>query len=293
LAFRPVGYNNDSSGQRRRASLPDWSAIRWIATVTIAVFVLQAMLANTLGGDPLGRLLGLRAWWLDDVDLNGADPSLSLSFNLLFPLQLFTYMLVHQLGSLGHILGNLLLLWVLGRDLEPSLGRAGFLRLYVTAGVVGGLAQWATYLFGGTVGSVIGASGAVYGVMILAVLRNPQRTILLLPIPIPIPVWLLAGFYVFGDLQGLLFGGGPTAYLVHIAGAAVGWLWFKRGDVVGKVHGQYKRAKTVQKQEATAGGRREMDRILRKIQAEGLSSLSKSERSFLNERSRELREERS
>lgn len=287
MAFRPEWYKNDTSGRRRSSSLPDWSAIRWIATITISVFLIQVLVANTVGGDLLGSLLGLRAWF-GDSDLPGSERS----FNLFFPLQLGTYMLVHQLGGLGHILGNMLLLWILGRDIEPSMGRASFLRLYLTAGVVGGLAQWAAYLLSGDMASVIGASGAVYGVMVLAVLRNPHRTIIILPIPIPIPLWLLVGFYVLGDVNGLLFGGGPIAYLVHLSGGAVGWMWFKRGDVVGRLHSQYKRAKTVQKMEAHSGGRREMDRILGKIQSEGLSSLSKSERSFLNQRSRELREDR-
>lgn len=291
MAFRPEWYKNDSPGQRRRRSLPDWSAIRWIATVTFSVFLIQIAAAGG-NGDPLSRLLGLRAWWPVLTDLPGGETGVERSFNLMFPLQLFTYMLVHQLGGIGHIVGNIWVLWILGHDLEPGMGKASFLRLYLTAGAVGGLAQWVAYLVSGDVGSVIGASGAVYGVMMLAVLRNPQKRIIMLPIPIGIPLWAIVAFRVFGDVNGLLFGGGPIAYLVHLTGAAVGYVWFKRGDVVGKAHGQYKRAKTAQKREAQAGGRREMDRILGKIQTEGLSSLSKSERSFLNERSRELREGR-
>ena len=290
MAFRPEWYKNDSPGQRRGRSLPDWSAIRWIATVTFSVFLIQILAAGNGGGDPLSRVLGLRAWWPVVTELPGGEAGIERSFNLMFPLQLFTYMAVHQLGGLSHVLFNMFVLWVLGRDLEPSMGKASFLRLYLTAGAVGGLAQWGGYLLSGDIGSVIGASGAVYGVMMLAVLRDPQKSMIILPFPFPIPLWLLVGLRVLGDVNGLLFGGGPIAYLVHLTGAAVGYLWFKRGDVVGRAHVQYKRAKTTQKREAQAGGRREMDRILGKIQSEGLSSLTKSERSFLNERSRELRE---
>jgi len=172
------------------------------------------------------------------------------------------------------------------------MGRSGFLRLYITGGVLGGLAQWLTYLISGHDIHVIGASGAVYAVMLLAVLRNPQRTLIIFPLPIPIPLWILVAFFVLGDVNGLLFGGGPTAYLTHLVGAGVGFVWFKRGDLVARAHGNYKRSKKAQNLEVKAVDRREMDRILGKIQIEGLSSLTKSERTFLNQRSRELREGR-
>lgn len=287
MAFRPEWYQDENSKRRSSASLPDWSAIRWILTVTVAVFLLQAMIANAMQSDVLGSLLGLRAWYAD-----GDLPNGPTSFNFFFPVQLFSYMLVHQMGTLGHLFSNMLFLWILGRDIEPSLGKAGFLRLYLTGGVLGGLAQWIAYLLGGSTVHMIGASGAVYAVMLLAVFRNPQRTIIIFPIPIPIPLWLIVAFFVYSDVGGLLFGGGFVAYLTHLVGGAVGFVWFKRGDLVARAHGNFKRAKNAQKLETKSEDRREMDRILGKIQSEGLSALTKTERTFLNQRSRDLREGR-
>jgi membrane associated rhomboid family serine protease len=253
------------------------------------MFVLQWFAANLMGRsgglDPLADLLGLRAW-IETGPTGGPSDKV---FNLFFPVQLVTYMVVHSL-SLSHVGFNMLYLWFFGRELEATMGKQGFLRFYITGGVVGGLAQWVLNMTQGDAFPVVGASGAVYAVLALYALKWPRRTMIIFPILIPIPVIFILGFKVVGDLMGFLEGAPGVAFLAHLGGAAVGLLWFRRGDVVARAQDTVKRKRNEKVLAAESDDRREMDRILRKIQASGLTSLTPEERSFLDRRSKELRE---
>ncbi len=277
MAFRPNWYDENGPRTSFGRSLQDWSAFKLIAVATLGVFVLQMVFQTA--GIGLSAWFGLHAWYAT------AD---GVTFNYLFPVQLVTYMLLH--AGTSHILWNMFFLWMFGRELEGIMGRASFLRMYVAGGVFGGLCQWALALVEGSPGSTIGASGAVYTVMALYACKWPRRQILLLIPPMPVPAALLIGLKVFFDIQGAMQPGSNTAHLAHLGGALVGVLWFKRGDVVQQVQMKRRREKAQKDAEAHSGERREMDRILAKIQASGLGSLDKSERSFLDKRSRELRQ---
>lgn len=281
MAFRPEWYENERRRPGGFWGMGSWSAMRIILTFTWAFWAIEALIAPGTGTF-LWDVMALRAW----VPSGEGEPG----FNFLFPLQLVTYMLQHAPGF-GHIFGNTLFLFFFGRELEASMGRVGFLRFYVTGGVVGGLAQWTYSLVTGSTVPIVGASAAVYSVLLLFTLRDPKRIIMLIIPPLPIPVVLITLMRVVSDLSGIAHGGGNVAHFAHIGGALVGVLWFKRGDFVARVVDRTKRVKRDRELKAQAGDRREMDRILAKIQAEGLGSLSKSERAYLDRRSRELRDE--
>jgi membrane associated rhomboid family serine protease len=287
VAFRPNWYQNEGSGGFWSRPARDWSGIRWIASVCLVVFFVEKMLvtgATTGAGiEGLFDVLALRAWYLTD---DGGRV-----FDFLFPVQLFTYMVLHSPEGFSHIFWNMILLWMFGRELESIMGRRAFLRMFVTGGVLGGVLQWGYMLSLGSVVPTVGASGAVYTVMVLYTLKWPRRTILLfMPFPIPVPVVLLMVFKVGGDLLGFFDPASQTAHLAHLGGALAGLMWFRYGDVVGRVQEHRGRERTRVVSEAQSGDRREMDRILGKIQASGLSSLDKRERAFLDRRSKELRE---
>jgi membrane associated rhomboid family serine protease len=287
VAFRP-NWNDQS---KRRSGLlgatQDWSALRVIFTVCGAVFALQlaADLAAGQGGNTfMEQVFGLRSW-------TGTPPD--TSFNFLFPVQLFTYMVLHSTGDLSHIFWNMLLLWFFGRELEAIMGKAAFLRMFVIGGLIGGVLQWGYNLYTGDAIPTIGASGAVYTVMVLYACKWPRRVIWFIFPPIPVPILLFVAFKVLGDFLGFAGGGGGhVAHLVHLGGAAVGLLWFRKGDVLAQVQTKHSREKAAKINKKEASGRREMDRILGKIQASGLSSLDREERGFLDSRSKELREGR-
>jgi len=296
LAYRPGWYKNDARPAGAASwfgNLPGWGVV---LVVTFGVWLLQMLFVKLYHIEPLSEWMGIRAWWptalegvRDPAGRTLVDPN-NLSFNWLFPIQTVTYMLVHDPTSIGHVFFNMLFVFFFGRGIEAQVGRAGFFRLYLAAGIAGGLACWLAALLAGSPIPTIGASGAVYGVMVLYAFKWPRHTIFIYFMPVPI--WLFVAWRVFSDLQGFLIDDGThgVAYLAHLLGATVGYVWFKRGDVVWQADLTRRRHKAEKQSQQSADSRREMDRILGKIQAQGLGSLSAKERGFLDRRSKELRE---
>jgi membrane associated rhomboid family serine protease len=280
LAFRPNWYESDP----RRPGLGfgaarGWTAFRWILTANLAVFLVQIMVRSASGMPWVEALGGIRAWWPGEQ---------GLSFNWFFPLQLASSPWIH--GDGGHIFWNMYALWLFGPELESELGRGAFWRLYLGGALVAGVAEWASYLIAGAPSSAIGASGAVMAVTVLFALKYPHRQLLLF-FAIPVPVWLLTVFYVLGDISGAIGPGDGVAHLAHLGGAAWGLLWWKAGDVLSRWVRQRRRDRAFKDFRDESIDRREMDRILAKIQASGLASLDRREREFLDRRSRQLRDQ--
>ncbi len=288
MAFRPNWYDDERSRSWSR-SPASWSGVRWVITLTLGVFVLQLVESGLLGTQNLTALGALRAWQRpSDAELLTGSVEHG-AFNVWFVPQLVSYALLH--AGLGHIFWNLLFLFFFGPELEAKLGRRGFLRLYIGGAAAGGLLQWIWYLVKGDSGMVIGASGAVFAVSVVYALNWPHRTLLIWGL-LPVPVWLFVSLEVLLNVIGFL---GPSrgvvSVLAHIGGAAYGLLSHRAGSVLERVALRWRQEKAGREMAATQAERREMDRILGKIQATGLSSLDRSEREFLDRRSRELREQ--
>ena len=291
MAFRPNWYED---GGRRGGFAAGWSGFRWILTLNVVAFLLQLVLPTiSLRAHAFEEYLALRAWWPPGgADLLAEGAAARGPFNWLFPAQLVTYAFLHSTADLWHIGLNMLYLWFFGPALEAELGRRGFLRMYLGGAAFGGLAQWVWWLARGEPGVVIGASGAVYTVMVLYALKWPHRQILVWFV-IPIPIWLLVVLRVVSDGMAFLKDtAGMTAVLVHLGGAAFGLIWFKGGSVLTAAMERRRRDRAMRQFQAESADRREMDRILGKIQATGLGSLDGREREFLERRSREMRQGR-
>ena len=132
-------------------------------------------------------------------------------------------------GSWIHLAGNMLFLWVFGNDLEDRLGRIRFLPFYLVCGGIAGLVQSAVDSRSDT--PLIGASGAIAGVLGAYILLYPRAEVWSIIIPIPIPfrvpafivlgVWFLFQFLYAG---GQSEGGGGVAYWAHVGGFIAGML---------------------------------------------------------------------
>ncbi len=141
---------------------------------------------------------------------------------------LITAMFLH--GSPLHLLGNMLFLWIFGDNVEDFLGRLEFLVLYLFSGVVGFLAQ--SVVSPDSVIPVLGASGAVAGVMGAYLLLFPMNSIrvLVFYFPADLPAFVVIGLWIVSQfVLGLLeldrLGKtGGVAYLAHIGGVAMGML---------------------------------------------------------------------
>ncbi len=214
-----------------------------------------------------------------------------------------TYGFVHD-QRLFHLIGNMLILYFFGNDVEERLGRNEFLRFYVLCLLVGSIA-WALMGAGGATDNpnvrMFGASGAAVGVLVLFALYYPRRTVFAYFI-IPMPAWLLGAIIVGADLFGALGGGAaPVAYSVHLAGAATAFLYFQLRWNLGRpiewiAEWWRKRGRPKlrvvrphppeHEDDDLALNEEEVDRILAKLSHQGLDGLTASERRFLQDASR-------
>jgi membrane associated rhomboid family serine protease len=149
--------------------------------------------------------------------------------------QPFTYIFLH--GGLFHLLINMLILWMFGRDLELVWGKRRFLNYFLLCGVGAGLltviVKLLPAIWGTTPSDVptIGASGAIFGILIANAILFPDRRIWLIPLPITIPmrpyVAVMGAIEFFSTLGS---GGDNVSHLCHLGGMLVGWLYLRRGS---------------------------------------------------------------
>lgn len=177
--------------------------IRTIIAVNVIIFVVMA-----LGGQGISRFF---------VQYFGFDPSLGIVFTQ--PWRIITYLFLH--GGGFHLIFNMLWLWWMGRMVEETVGPRTFTVFFFGAGIGGALLQVALAPFFGS-SLVIGASGAVLGIMVAFAYLFPTAPIMLLFLP-PIQ----ARFFVAGwvALDVLFLGASDNiARLVHLGGAGIGFL---------------------------------------------------------------------
>jgi membrane associated rhomboid family serine protease len=138
--------------------------------------------------------------------------------------QLVTYGFMH--GGLTHLLFNMFALFMFGSEIERSMGVNKFLSYYFTCVIGAAVAQVAVNaLMQGPPVPTVGASGAVFGILLAFGIAYPQRRIMLIFPPIPMPAWLFVTLYgllelylgIFGTRQGI-------AHFAHLGGMAAGYL---------------------------------------------------------------------
>jgi membrane associated rhomboid family serine protease len=265
-----------------------------------------AMPQSVIGAIVLANVVLFLANGLFTPDRNLISDALTLrASDLDQPLhwwRVLSYGFVH--GGIAHILFNMLGLWFLGREVEGLYGRGEFLRVYLAMIVAGGLVWAVTTRLRGIDGGLVGASGAVTGVVLLFALNFPRRTVVLFPIPIPMPAWVLGLLVVLSDLAGSFGTGpqsrGPVAYVVHLTGAAFAGLYFYLHWDFGKLARFFSfgwlRSKPSLRlhrpEEQPADLNEEVDRILEKISREGETSLTRKERRTLENASRQYQRRR-
>lgn len=214
----------------------------------------------------------------------------------------FTYMFLH--AGLGHLFFNMLGLFFFGPRLESRLGPKGFLLLYFLSGL-GGAAF--SFLFARQY-PVVGASAAVYGVLLGFAMYWPRERIYLWFV-IPVEAWLIAALLVFGSLYAGMnpAAGSRTAHFAHLGGLVVAFVFLRWWDwKVGMAKRQFQKKLRV---EPSSGGllgdraalarwrgialeglhelnRGEVQRLLDKAEKDGPGELTQSERDFLDRMSR-------
>ena len=157
-------------------------------------------------------------------DVVGAMFVLSAEGLILHPWTVVTSIFAH--AGFNHLFGNALVLFFFGVALEGLIGSRRFLGLFMTAGVVGGLGEvFITSFVTGKGVEVVGASGAIMGVLGALTVLAPRLTVLVFFV-IPAPLWLITALYALFDIA-FLGAADHVAHLAHLAGLGVGLLYGK------------------------------------------------------------------
>ncbi len=228
------------------------------------------------------------------------------------PWTFITYMFVH--AGLLHLLGNMLMLFVFGPPVEQRLGGRAFILYYLYCGIGAAILSLALSGIMAT-GAIVGASGAVLGVGVAFALLWPDAELLVFPIPMPVKartfILVLIGLDV---VLSQLTPNDGIAHLAHVGGAAFGYLFFRLQAFSRRSPHPPPRAVErvvmVQSGAAEPEPRRappapirprrradadpvaaELDRVLDKISEQGIASLTPAERRFLDEVSRQKKQE--
>jgi len=136
-----------------------------------------------------------------------------------------TYMFMH--GGLTHILFNMFGLFIFGIHVERQMGSREFLLFYLVTGALAGILSFIIYaLSGSMLVNLVGASGALYAVMLAYAVMYPSSIIYIWGIiPLRAPVMVL-GYTILSLLFIVTGGGGNVAHATHLAGFVFAWLYF-------------------------------------------------------------------
>jgi membrane associated rhomboid family serine protease len=141
--------------------------------------------------------------------------------------QLFTYMFLHDPNGFGHILFNMLTLWMFGKDLEAAWGTRKFLKFYFLCGVGAGVCVViANYLFGSPYTRTIGASGAIYGLLMAFGVMFPDVQVLfsfLFPIKAKYFVAIIGGIAFLSSFNA----NSGVSNVAHLGGMLFGYVFLK------------------------------------------------------------------
>ena len=137
-----------------------------------------------------------------------------------------TYMFVHSPYNLMHILFNMWSLYIFGKPVEERLGPITFLKLYVSSGIIGGV-SWILFNLNSTI-PLVGASGAIFGVMAAAAMLFPNMQIILLFPPVTLTVKTLVICLAIINIIMIYNVNSNIAYLAHLGGLLGGYLFTRK-----------------------------------------------------------------
>ena len=268
------GFRQDSGGNP--LLLPN--GVKLLLIINIAVFVLMELsgqkniLFQLFGLVPRAVLQEYRLW------------------------QTFTYLFLH--GGWIHILFNMLVLWMFGKDLEMDWGKNEFLIFYFVCGIGSGLITVLANINSPIV--IVGASGSIYGVLVAYGFTYPNRMVYLYGV-FPLKVkYVVLGFGVIAFVASLSITQSKVSHITHLAGMIIGiiyilfnfrWknirLWYT------KIRLRSIQDKQNNHKDEETHIKMQVDKILDKLNDQGWESLTSKEEEFLTRASKRLFDDRS
>lgn len=182
-------------------------------------------------------IIFLATWLLPEVkDFTDTYCLLFYFTNPLFhSWQFITYMFLH--ADWGHLFFNMFALWMFGRTLEYEIGSRRFLLYYFVCGVGAALLQMGVAWIANDPGTILlGASGAVMGVLLAFGVMHPNEVLIIFPIPVPIKAkWFVIGYAALELFYGATGRNAGIAHFAHIGGMLWGYLlllyWKRKGKI--------------------------------------------------------------
>ncbi len=204
--------------------------------------------------------------------------------------RLASYMFLHSTHDFSHLALNMLALWMFGGELEERWGSGKFILHYLIFGIGAGLFG-ALYLLHPVMRfvPVIGASGAIFGLLTAFAVYYPQREILLFFV-LPVKSWMLVAGYAAISLMLSFSQGSAVAHLVHLGGIVVAFAYLKGAPGIEagfRVVRERSDEKRMRRRAELAAQRKRyfaerVDPILEKIARQGMESLTKEEKKILS-----------
>jgi membrane associated rhomboid family serine protease len=189
-------------------------AVFTLLLINVGVFLLQFILRSTLGTD---WIFGLFAYETQHAVYMGQI------------WRFFTYMFLHDTGGFTHLFFNMLGLWLFGSRLEALWGSRTFTWYYLLCGLGGGVLYGLVSVIQGDVyAQMVGASGAIFGILLAFGLAFPDAIIFVFFIPMRARIAVI----VFGAISVVMsFGNTQIAHLAHLGGMVTGFilLWLTTG----------------------------------------------------------------
>ena len=189
---------------------PAARVVRVLIWTNIVVFLLQ-LIGNLAGVQSLVDTFALKPWRVTHE---------------LAVWQFATYMFLH--GGVFHILFNMITLYMFGNDLERYWGPVRFTRYYMITGIGAGFCSW--LVAPGSLSPIIGASGAIYGILLAYGLLYPNRIVylnFLLPIKVK---WMVLIMGAVAFLSSISESQSGVAHIAHLGGMLVGYMMLRGQD---------------------------------------------------------------
>jgi membrane associated rhomboid family serine protease len=140
------------------------------------------------------------------------------------PWQILTYAFLHEIPGYAHIFFNMFAVWMFGSPLERFWGPRRYLAFYLACVITAALAQLLVTSILGQRFPTVGASGAVFGLLLGYAMFFPRQKVLIFLI-VPMPAWLFVTLYGVAELYlGVTGTQAGVAHFAHLGGMLGGWL---------------------------------------------------------------------
>lgn len=196
--------------------------------------------------------------------------------------QPFTYMFLH--GGTGHLFFNMFSLWMFGRIIEQNLGTRRFITYYLVCGLGAALCQIVWQLFTNEMVPTVGASGAIYGILLAFGLFYPNERIMLLIPPIPLKAKYFIALFIVIELLFGIADFDNTAHFAHLGGMLFGFLliryWKRAAQRPRRQKQKYENWHTADYDYNIEKRRRQerIDALLDKVRTSGYDALTEEEK---------------